>query len=88
MTGDHPKLIFVVTFMNFMDVLDICQEAVNTGFISADMASKLSKTLWCNDLMSVELATLEFISRRIKAGTIKVAPESFRQVSRELHQVN
>ena len=74
--------------MNFMDVLDICQEAVNTGFISADLASKLSKRLWCNDLMSVELATLEFISRRIESGKIKVDPNSFQQVSRELHQVN
>ena len=71
-----------------MDVLDICQEAVNTGFISAELASKLSKRLWCNDLMGVELATLEFISRRIESGQIKVDPNSFQQVSQELHQVN
>ena len=74
--------------MNLMDVLDICQEVVNTGFISTDLAHKLSKTLWCNDLMGVERATLGFISRRIESGKIKIAPESFQQVSRELQQVN
>lgn len=59
-----------------MTVLDICQEAVNTGFISVELAQKLNHTLWHGQLSEVELATIDYISRRIEAGKIKVDRKS------------
>lgn len=60
-----------------MNILDICQEAVNKGFISPDLAQKLNHLLWHHQLNTVELATLEFLSKRIEAGKVIVAPQAF-----------
>ena len=59
-----------------MDLLDLCQEAVNTGFISVELAKKLDQTLWSDDLSEVELATIDFVTRRIESGKIKVDRKS------------
>ena len=59
-----------------MDILDICQEAVNTGFISVELAQQLNHILWHCKLSEVELATIDFISRRIESGKIKVDRKS------------
>ncbi|AFY37668.1 hypothetical protein Lepto7376_1316 [[Leptolyngbya] sp. PCC 7376] len=71
-----------------MDVLDICQEAVSSGFISSELVKKLSKALWCRDLLGIEVATLAFVSRRIHSGHIKVAPGSLAPMKRQLQAVN
>ena len=88
MTGDRHKLSYTVTFFDSMNVLEICQEAVTTGFISSDLAYRLRHLLWLRNLSSVELATLEFISHRIDAGKIRVAPEIGSYVGREFQGVN
>lgn len=88
MVGDRRRLTCVVTFFNLMNVLEICQEAVTTGFISSDLAYRLRYLLWLRKLSSVELATLEFISRRIDAGKIRISSVSNHDMSRELQRVN
>ncbi|WP_139324997.1 hypothetical protein [[Limnothrix rosea] IAM M-220] len=71
-----------------MNVLEICQEAVTTGFISSDLAYRLRQLLWFKNLSSVELATLEFVARRIDAGKIRISSVSNHDMSRELQRVN
>ncbi len=86
--GDRHKLSYVVAFFDLMNVLEICQEAVTTGFISSDLAYRLRHLLWLRNLSSVELATLEFISHRIDTGKIRVAPETGHHMGQELQGVN
>ena len=71
-----------------MNVLEICQEAVTTGFLSSDLTHRLRHLLSLQNLSSVELATLAFLSRRIDAGEIRVAPEFGYYMSWELQRVN
>ena len=71
-----------------MNVLDICQEAVNTGFISTELAQKLNYTLWHGTLSDVELATIGYVSRRIESGKIKVDRKSTILMSHHLGAVN
>lgn len=71
-----------------MNVLDICQKAVNTGFISVELAKELDHSLWHSNLSEVELATIDFVSRRIEAGKIKVDRKSMLLMSHQVGTVN
>ena len=71
-----------------MNILDICQEAVAHGFISYELALKLNQLLWSKQLNTVELATLEFVSRRIQAGKIVVAPQPIGHFPKSMQQVD
>lgn len=71
-----------------MNVLDICQEAVNKGFISVELAQKLNHTLWHCKLSEVELATIDYVSRRIESGKIKVDRKSTILMSHQLGALN
>lgn len=59
-----------------MDVLNVCQEAVSKGSISNELAEKLNLFRWPRRLTAVEMATIDFVMRRIEAGKIQVKAES------------
>ena len=71
-----------------MNVIDICQEAINTGFISVELAQKLDHILWHCQLSEVELATIDYVSRRIESGKITVNRKSSVLMSHQFRAVN
>ncbi|NJN72404.1 MAG: hypothetical protein HC799_06085 [Limnothrix sp. RL_2_0] len=71
-----------------MTIFDICQEAVSTRFISAQLAHQLNHVLWTRNLNAVEMATLNFVYRGIESGYITVSHQPLRYSRKVLQAVD
>jgi hypothetical protein len=80
-----PNHLPATTIMN---VLDICQEEVSTGFLSYRLARRLRQMQWEQSVNAIESATLDFLAQHIAEGKIIVSSAHLLYSRNDWRQLN